>query len=34
MVVELQQDILVPNDVKAEWVQNYDKQTGEDISFF
>lgn len=34
IVVELQQDILVPNDVKAEWVQNYEKQTGEDISFF
>lgn len=34
LVVELQKDILVPNDVKAEWVQNYEKQTGEDISFF
>lgn len=34
LVVELQKDILVPNDVKEEWVQNYEKQTGEDISFF
>ena len=34
LVVELQKDILVPNDVKEEWVQNYEKETGEDISFF
>ncbi|MCI7639426.1 MAG: hypothetical protein MSS60_06335 [Clostridiales bacterium] len=34
LVVELQKDILVPNDVKEEWVQTYEKQTGEDISFF
>ena len=34
LVVELQKDILVPNDVKEEWVQNYKEQTGEDISFF
>ena len=34
LVIELQKDILVPNDVKEEWVQNYEKETGEDISFF
>lgn len=34
LVVELQKDILVPNDVKEGWVQNYEKETGEDISFF
>lgn len=34
LVVELQKDILVPNDVKEDWVQAYEKETGEDISFF
>lgn len=34
LVVVLQKDILVPNDVKEEWVQTYEKETGEDISFF
>lgn len=34
LVVELQKDILVPNDVKEEWVQTYKKETGEDVSFF
>lgn len=34
LVIELQNDILVPNDVKEEWVQSYKKETGEDISFF
>ena len=34
LVVELQKDILVPNDVKEECVHNYEKETGEDISFF
>lgn len=34
LVVELQKDVLVPNDLKEEWVQTYEKQTGEDISFF
>ena len=34
LVVELQKDILVPNDVKEKWVQTYEKETGEDISFF
>ena len=34
LVIELQKDILVPNDVKEEWVQTYEKETGEDISFF
>lgn len=34
LVIQLQQDRLVPNDVKEEWVQSYEKETGEDISFF
>lgn len=34
LVVELQRDILVPNDLEEEWVQNYEKETGEEISFF
>lgn len=34
LVVLLQKDVLVPNDVKEEWVQDYQKETGEDISFF
>lgn len=34
LVVELQKDVLVPNDVKEEWVRNYEQESGEDISFF
>lgn len=34
LVVELQRDILIPNDVKEEWVQAYEQATGEEISFF
>lgn len=34
LVVELQKDVMVPNDVKEDWVQDYQKETGEDISFF
>lgn len=34
LVIELQKDILVPNDVKEEWVRSYQEETGEDISFF
>lgn len=34
LVVELQKDLLVQNDTKEEWVQEYEKETGEDISFF
>ena len=34
LVVELQRDILIPNNVKEEWVQAYEKETGEEISFF
>ena len=34
LVIELQQDILVPNDVKEDWVSDYKKETGEDVSFF
>lgn len=32
--IRLIQDVLLPNDTQAEWVQNYQKDTGEDISFF
>lgn len=34
LVVELQRDILVPNNLQEEWVQLYEKETGEEISFF
>lgn len=34
LVVELQRDILIPNNVNEEWVQAYKKETGEEISFF
>lgn len=34
LVVELQKDILVLNDLKEDWVRNYEQETGEDISFF
>lgn len=34
LVVELQRDALVPNDIKEEWVQSYEQESGEDISFF
>ena len=34
LVIELQNDIMVPNDVKEEWVLSYEKETGEGISFF
>ena len=34
LVVELQPDILVQNDITEEWVQDYEKETGNDISFF
>lgn len=34
LVVELQKDILVPNDVKEDWVRSYERESGEDISFF
>ena len=33
-MVELQKDILVPNDLKEDWVRSYEKESGEDISFF
>ena len=32
--VRLIQDVLRPNDIQADWVQAYKKETGEDISFF
>lgn len=34
LVIELQSDILVPNDLKEDWVRSYEQETGEDISFF
>lgn len=34
LVIELQKDILVPNDVKEDWVRSYEAESGEDISFF
>lgn len=34
MVVELQHDVLRPNDVEEDWVKTYERETGEDISFF
>lgn len=32
--VRLIQDVLRPNDIQADWVQAYQEETGEDISFF
>lgn len=32
--VKVIRDILLPNDTHAEWVQDYQRETGEDISFF
>ena len=32
--IRLIQDVLRPNDTQADWVQAYQKETGEDISFF
>lgn len=32
--IELVQDVLLLNDVQAEWVERYREETGEDISFF
>ena len=34
LVVELQKDILVPNDVEEDWVKAYEQMTGDEISFF
>lgn len=34
LVVELQKDVLVPNDVKEDWVRSYEEESGGDISFF
>ncbi len=34
LVVELQKDVLVPNDVKEDWVRSYEQESGENISFF
>lgn len=34
LVVELQSDVLVPNNVSEEWVKAYEQEMGEDISFF
>ena len=32
--IELVQDVLLLNDVQADWVESYREETGEDISFF
>ena len=34
LVVELQKDIIVPNDVEQDWVKAYERMTGDEISFF
>lgn len=34
LCIRLIQDVLRPNDVQADWVQEYQEETGEDISFF
>lgn len=34
VVVELQSDVLVPNNISEEWVKTYEREIGEDISFF
>lgn len=34
LCIRLIQDVLRPNDIQTEWVQTYQKETGEDISFF
>lgn len=34
LCIRLIQDVLRPNDIQADWVQEYQKETGEDISFF
>lgn len=34
LCIRLIQDVLRPNDTQADWVQAYQRETGEDISFF
>lgn len=34
LCIRLIQDILRPNDIQNDWVQTYQQETGEDISFF
>ena len=34
LCIRIIQDVLCPNDVQADWVQDYQKETGENISFF
>lgn len=34
LCIRLIQDVLQPNDMQADWVQLYQEETGEDISFF
>ena len=34
LCIRVIQDVLRPNDTQADWVQAYEKETGEDISFF
>jgi FlaA1/EpsC-like NDP-sugar epimerase len=32
--IRLNRDVLRPNDIQADWVRDYQEETGEDISFF
>lgn len=32
--IRLIRDVLLPNDTQADWIQEYQKETGEDVSFF
>jgi FlaA1/EpsC-like NDP-sugar epimerase len=34
LCIGLIRDLLMPNDTQADWVRDYQKETGEDISFF
>lgn len=34
VVISLEEDKNVPNDLSAEWAQEYIKETGKEISFF
>ncbi len=34
LCIKLIQDVLLPNDMQADWIQDYQDKTGEDISFF
>ena len=34
LVVELEKDLIVPNDLHEDWVRSYEQESGENISFF